>query len=100
MSGKNEKHCEFYIRFVDPSFFFDSITCTSLYLCRKASSCYTKLDAGVMKAEALSSVIKNLKDLKGESHGNIHSTSPQRGDSLGEGVCVRDRCTCIYLLRG
>lgn len=87
MSEKNEKYREFYVTFVDPSFSFDSLAVnSSLYLCRKASSCYTKLDAGVAKAEALSSIIKNLKDLKGESHSDIHSFSPQRGDNLGEGT--------------
>ena len=87
ISEKNEKHREFYIMFVDPSFSFDSLAVnSSLYLCRKASSCYTKLDAGVAKAEALSSIIKSLKDLKGESHSNIHSFLPQRGDNLGEGT--------------
>lgn len=89
LSESNEKHRKFYTTFVDPSFSFDSLAVnSSLYLCRKAPSCYSKLDAGVAKAEALSSVIKNLKELKGEPHSDIRieiSILPQRDDSLGEG---------------
>ena len=73
-SDSNKKHRNFYTTFVDPSYSFDSLAAnSSLFVCRKGSSCYSKLDAGVAKAEALSRVIKNIKDLL-----------PQRDDNLGE----------------
>ena len=87
VSERNKKHREFYTAFVDTAFSFDSLAVTSLlYVCRKASSCYTKLDAGLSKAEALSGIIKNLKDLKGDSCSNIHSSSPLCSDNLGVGT--------------
>ena len=74
-SDSNKKHHNFYT-FVDPSYSFDSLAAnSSLFICRKGSSYYSKLDAGVAKAEALSRVIKNIKDLL-----------PQRDDNLGEAL--------------
>ena len=78
LSASNEKHRKFYTTFVDPSFSFISLAVnSSLYLCRTSSSCYSKLDAGVAKAESLSSIVKDLKDLKGEPHRD--------SDNPGEG---------------
>ena len=76
-SDNNEKHRNFYTTFVDPSYSFDLLAAnSSLFVCRKGSSCYSKLDAGVAKAEALSRIIKNIKDLLPHT---------ERGDNPGEG---------------
>lgn len=90
----NAKHRDFYATFMDPSFSFDSLAANyPLYLCRKASGCYSKLDAGVAKVEALSSIIEDLKGLMGESHSNIQirvSVSVLQGnDNPGEGTSPR-----------